>query len=271
MNRPKPMPDILNNIDSLVEESNKASVLSSGVVAALSLFTEITANVKFGHCPNAGAVETDVWEIGATQPVYIFPDASGESVTIESDNAADSQEITIQGLDENGLDKEEVVNLTGTTPVALPGLFTAVNRAFNSDSTVFIGDLSIKGSVSGNTFAYIDAREQQTTQCIYTVPSDKWAVVRNVSSSINDGGNQDTVSVVRLLAQRSGGVMRTQVRYGLQKRGTSNISSDLIIPAVYPPSTRLKMAMEPDAGPLDVSAELSIQLIDSDYLESIRE
>lgn len=244
--------------------------ISSGVMTSLGAVGGVSSVVKFGHCPSAGAVITDVWELGDTIPLYVFPADGGETITIESSNAGDNQTITVQGLDENGLEVSIDVALSGATPVTVSGLFTAVNRAFNSDSTVTAGDIFIKGLSSGNTFAYIDAREQQTTQCIYAVPSNKYAVARNLSTSINKGGNQDTVAIATMLVQQSGGVFRTQVRYGLQKRGTSNISSDLVLPPVYGPSSRIKVAIEPDAADVDISAEFSVQLIDVDVANSLR-
>ena len=144
----------------------------------------------------------------------------------------------------------------------MPGIFTAINRAYNSDSTRILGDVSIKGAVSGNTFGYVEALEKQTTQAIYTVPLGKYAAIMNVSSAMNNSTNQDASAIFKFITQLNGGVFRTQIRYGLQKRGTSNISSDLILPALYPPLTRIKLAMEPDTTAMDVSGEFSVQLID---------
>lgn len=254
--------DFKQIVDPIIN-SGKLDALSSGVAAALGLVDELDSVVKFGHCPDAGSAETDAWEPGNSQPTYIFVGDAGEGMTIQSDEDGDNQSIKVFLLDVAGLEYIVNVNLNGQSPVVIAGTFIAFNRAFNDDSTPFVGNVSIKGITSGNIFGYIDAREQQTTQCIYTVPSDKYALVRNMSSSINRGGNQDTVAIVKLLAQEDGGVFRTQVRYGLQKRGTSNLSSDLVIPALYPPLTRIKISIEPDAAGVDISAEFSAQLIDA--------
>lgn len=248
--------------NELLERLSKLAGIESGLAASLGAVDGVSVTVKFGHCEDAGAVETDVWAIGGTQPVYIFPLDAGESLTIESSEIADTQQIVVIGLDAAGLEVSVTASLTGATPVAISGIWTAVNRAYNSDGTRITGSVLIKGSVSGNIFAVIDVLEQQTTQCIYTVPSNKYAILRNVSSSINTGGNTDNTAIVKFLSQEPGGVFRTQVRYGLQQRGTSNISSDLIIPPVYPPLTRLKVTMTPDSSPMNISSELSMQLID---------
>jgi hypothetical protein len=235
--------------------------VESGVLISIGAVKSSSIVVKFGHCPDADAVETDVWELGATQPLYIFPEITGETLTIESSDALDDQIITIQVLNETGVSATVMATLTGTTPVAVAGTITAVNRAYNSDSTPILGTVLVKGAVSGNTFAVIDPSEQQTTQCVYTVPSGEYAIVKNVSSSLNSGGNTDRAAVVKFSSKLIDGVFRTQVRYGLQQRGTSNISSDLTLPPIYPPLTQLKMTLTPDTTDTDISAEMSIQLI----------
>lgn len=267
---PKPVPDILNDMDKAIELSGEINALSSGVASVLSLVDGVDPVVKFGHCSDAGIQETDMWGLGGTQPIYIFPPASGEGMTIQSSNAADNQVIKTFLLDKTGIEVITDVTLNGLNPVVITGTFRAFNRAFNDDSTEFLGNLLIKGATSGNTFGYVASSEQQTTQCIYTVPSDKYALVRNVSTAINASTNQDAAAAVRFSAQRDGKVFRTQIRYGLQKKGTSNISSDLIIPSLYPPLCRIKISMTPDTTDMDISAEFSVQLIDSDLLESMQ-
>ena len=255
--------------NDLIEDIKDISGIQSGVAISIGAVKESSTVVKFGHCPDAQtAVETDAWELGASIPVYVFPDELGEAITIQSSDAGDSQSVVVEVLDTAGLEVTKTVTLNGLTPVAIPGDVIAVNRAYNNDSSVFAGDISIKGAVSGNTFAFIDAREQQTTQCIYMIPSNKYGAVVNLSSSMNTGGNQDSASIFRFVSQLPGKVFRTQVRYGLQQRGTSNISSNITLPPVYPPMTRLKISLTPDSVQ-DISAEMSIQLIDSDYIESL--
>ena len=246
-----------------------ASKIESGVNVVMQSVSGVSPIVKFGHCPAATTVETDSWGLGATIPVYTFVLDVGESLTIESTESADTQLITINLLDELGIEVDVSINLTGDTPLAIPGTYTAVNRAFNSDSTLLTGDVLIKGSGTGNVFAFIDPMDQQTTQCIYTVPSNKYCLIRNVSSAMNSSTNQDASVIVKFLVQEAGGVFRTQIRYGLQKRGTSNISSDLIIPALYTPGSRIKITFTPDTTAMDVSGEFSAELIDINNISDV--
>ena len=256
--------------NELLADLVEGSTFSPEGAVSMGLVDGVFPLAKFGHCSSAGLVKTDVWELGDTIPVYIFPDDAGENITIESSEAADTQSIVVQGLDENGLEVEKTVVLSGITPVAVTGLFTAVNRAYNASSTLLTGNVFINGAVSGNTFAYIDPLEQQTTQCVYLVPSNKYFLVNNLSSSINRSGNQDASSIVNLSAKLDGGVFRTQIRYGLQKRGTSNLSTDLTVPPFYPPSTKIKVSLTPDTTDMDISAYFSGVLVDSEVYDSLK-
>ena len=210
---------------------------------ALAMQQGVDVEVKFGSVEDAAAgIKTDIWELGGSQPVYIFPNDAGEAIEILSSVIGDTMSITIGGLDASGNLQTETVTLTGTTPVSVPGTWRAINRAFNSNGTPFTGNITIRGdgSTSTNVFAYLNPDNQQTTQAVYMVPAGKVAVINNYSTAINVGGNQDATAIMRFESQVQGGVFRTQIRYGLQKRGTSNLSSDLIVPPVLPPLTKLK-------------------------------
>lgn len=257
--------DIYNALQALTSKFD----LGAGVALSIGAIKGQTPVVKFGNCPDAALnVKTDCWASGGVQPSYIFPADAGESVAISSTNPTDTQEITIFGLDENGIEVEVNANLNGLTPVVISGLFRAVNTAFNNDSTSCLGTVSIKGAASGNEFASFTPVSQQTTQCIYMIPYGKYGSVLSLAAAINDGGNQDNTCEVVFAAQEYGKVWRTQIVYGLQQRGTSNLPTDLILPKTYPPLTRLKVSFTPDSLQ-SVSAQLAIKLIDSEIVDAI--
>lgn len=240
------------------------------LAASLGLIPGVSTEVKFGHCPNAAAAATDVWEYGATQALYIFPATSGEAIEMVSDDETDDQEITIVGLDENGLDQTVSVNLTGDTEVAIPGLWTAVNMAYNSDSTVHDGEVLIQGdgSTSTNIFATLCADCQQTSQAIYKLASNKVAAIVNLSTSMNKPLGATVSTIYNAEISAPGKVFRTQIRYGLQENGTSNISSNLIIPEIIGPGYMAKIVGTPSTGPSDISGEFSMLLFDKELVPS---
>jgi len=260
------MSSLKDSLPQLVQGVKSPSEFNLALALALGLVANSDPEVKFGHCPDAGVIETDVWELGKTIPEYVFPDLAGEVVNIRS-TLADTQTIMVNGLDEFGIEKDVPVVLTGTTPVVLSGLWQAVNRAYNISNTRLLGDVIIDGNVSGNTFAFINHREQQTTQSIYMSPSDKYAVVLNISSSMNNSTNQDASAIVKMQVAEPNQVFRTKLIYGLQKRGTSNISTDLVVSGTFPPSTRIKISITPDSADMDVSAEFSMVLVDKESVK----
>jgi hypothetical protein len=246
--------------------------------AALGLIEGVDVEVKFGHCPDANPVITDVWEFGGVAgntPEYIYPDPAGESVTVEG-ALGDNQPIVIEGLnadpDSNGVIGQPLISgeitLNGTTPVPVPGNWLAVNRCY-SEAVVgdkFEGPVLVKGALSGNVFCVASSDDQQSSQAVYMSPAKKIVVINNYSNAINKGGNQDALAIDRLAIGKNGKVFRTKIRYGLQKRGTSNLSSDLIIPVLAGPLSRIKAQAEPDSGPMDVSAEFSMLLFDEELV-----
>lgn len=248
----------------------------------MGLVPGVDVEVKFGHCPDAGTTITDVWEFGGAAgialggtAVYAFPSPAGESVTIEG-AIGDNQPIMIEGIDagpdEDGIIGRSVlvgpINLDGDTPVTVPGSWLAINRCF-SEALIgdpFTGPVLIKGSGSGTIFCVASADDQQSSQAVYMSPVGKIVVLNNYSNAINTGGQPDTQSINRLAIAKAGKVFRTKIRYGLQKRGTSNISSDLIIPVLAGPLSRIKAEAEPEDAPMDVSAEFSMLLFDEELV-----
>ena len=230
---------------------------------SLGLVPGSIPEVKFGHNPSVSQnIVTDVWELSA-QILYIFPATAGEAIEVVG-NAADTQLVTIEGLDAVGLTQRDTVTLNGATAVPIPGVWTSITRIFNDDSTVIVGPVLVQGdgSTTTNIFASMESDDQQSSQAIYIVPSDKVGVINNYSTAVNKSGGADVSCLFALIVAKPGKVFRTRIRYGLQTKGTSNISSDLIAPIPLSPGDRIKVTANPSANTTDVSAEFSMQLID---------
>lgn len=257
--------------DSFAKITQGLESLSSfefGMALVLGLIKGASPLVKFGHCPSSNANETDIWAIGATQPIYIFPNEAGELVEIVSDNVLDSQEIKVIGLDENGLEKEQVVTLTGNTPVSLSGLWTAVNRANNNNGARFSGTVTIQGdgSTSVNKFAVLLPVDQQTVQAIFTIPSNKVAIIYNYMTSLNRTGGTSANVIFSLDIAKPGKVFTTNKIYGLQKEGTSFDNSKLPVPKIVGPSGKIKVRGLASASGTDLSSEFSMLLVDKELV-----
>jgi len=238
---------------------------------SLGFVAGIEPDVKFGSVPDAGSgVKTDVWPNGLAQPIYLFPSDAGDSIEMFA-VGTDAQNITIEGLTAAGVFQTETVALSGTGgaggAVAIPGTWRAVDRAFNADSTELASAVTIqKVGDATRVYAFITVEDQQTSQAMFVVPAGKIVLVNNYSTAINKSGGATVTGIFAFRVRKPGEVFRTQIRYGLQRTGTSNISSDLIVPLLAGPLCQLKVSATPDAITTDISAEYSMWLIDSNLV-----
>lgn len=234
----------------------------------LGLVVGYTPEVKFGYAASI-SVQGDITPLGVP---YVFPVNTGQEVEAISNNAADTHILRIVVIDAGtGLERTEEVTLNGNVgPVAIPGgPVLSVNRAYNNNGTPYVGTISIRGTgaPNANVFATILPEDQQTTQCPYMVPADKVGIINNYSTAINKSGGADVSAIMRLVVTRLGKVPRTQIRYGLQRGGVSNISSDLVVPIPVPPGARIQVTGDPSAV-ADISGEYSMQLIDKTLISA---
>ena len=239
---------------------------------ALGFVAGVEPDVKFGHIPVVtSGVRTDVWEYGATQPIYLFPPDAGDSIEVYSSSAADTGEITIKGLNPAGLQQVETITLSGVAGVAgvvaVPGLWRAINRAYNGNGVDLAGQVFIrKVGDAARVYGLVDIDDQQTSQTPYVVPAGKVALINNFSTAVNKSGGASTGGIFAFRVRLPGKVFRTQIRYGLQREGTSNISSDLVVPMLIAPLSQVKVTVKTDGAGADISAEYSMWLIDADLL-----
>lgn len=139
---------------------------------------------KFGSNPNiTNQVAIDkqetIWDGGGS---YVFPSNDGEVMEIVSSSGADAQDVVVQGLDENFLDKTWTGTLAGQIPVNI-GTWTRIFRAYNNGNTDFAGDITI--NEVGGLIDYVKILDgnNQTLMCIYTIPADKIGYLTKYSLS----------------------------------------------------------------------------------------
>ena len=240
----------------------------------LGLVAGVEAAVKFGHCPNALAVDTDVWERGATQRIYVFPPDAGEAMELVAEEVLDvGISVVTEGLGEEGLFKREVKDLNGTTPVALGGLWSAIHRVYNDEpegpGSLFTGDVLVQGAGGGAIYAVADDDDQQTSQAVFKVPSNRVAMVIGLSNAMNSGtGGPDSGVINRLRIANTGKNFRSREYFGLQETGTSNIPTGAPLPLVVGPLTRIKAQATPSVDPMDISAKFSLLLMDVAFFDA---
>ena len=120
---------------------------------------------KFGYNDDidTGSTPEDIWDGGG---LYTWPTAA-TVVSIVSDNAGDTQDVTIAGTNDSFWPIQETVTLTGLTPVNTTTSFFRINRMFIDDGTTNAG--TITASINSNTASIITPAKGQTLQTIYTV------------------------------------------------------------------------------------------------------
>ena len=155
---------------------------------------------KFGSNPevkqsglSVSSPET-IWD-GSNE--YNFPSDDGENMEIVSTSGSDTQDVVVQGLDENFIDKTWTGTLTGSTAVNI-GTWTRIFRAYNDGDADFVGDITIN-EVGGSTeYLKILDGNNQTLMAIYTIPADKVGYLTRYSLSAQ---NEQSSSSIHFTAQ----------------------------------------------------------------------
>lgn len=195
--------------------------VSSDLDLAFGRFDGMATDSKIGYCEDAGT--TIIMGTPSTWVDLWFPkiqraDFSGTFTPYlaSSDSADTDKSITISYLDANGLEQEVTISTDasdGQTPVSLGVTATEVGRAWANDAIT--GDISIgqnnsftSGAVTTTTsdlLAYIPAKDNQTQQCIFTVPANKRRNLKSVHlSMLRDNGAAGAVIAVLQTKETSG-------------------------------------------------------------------
>lgn len=102
--------------------------------------------------------------------LYVYAIGYGvdaDTLVTSSTEAADvGVKIMLEGLDADG-NTQTVESTVGSTTTET---WSRVNRAYNSNGTPFIGDISVRDTGTGTLLSFVDADEQQSLQAFYTIP-----------------------------------------------------------------------------------------------------
>lgn len=210
-----------------------------------SILNNTKAHVhKFGSHPSVpqDADFDKQYTIWDGESNYQYPSDSGESMQIVSDHNADNQIVFVQGLDENFNLKSQEINLTGTTPVNLTGLWSRIFRAYNNDSADFQGNICIiksgtwTGSTSSNVYAKILVGNNQTLMAIYTIPAEYTGYLLKFSVTAQNTGSSSAIGfTMHMVTREHGKVFRVLAR---TSAGTTySIQEDYPFPLKLEPKT----------------------------------
>jgi len=203
---------------------------------------------KFGENPDidTGSTPEDIWEAGGT---YNY-DANGTApiVSLISDNAGDTQNISVQGLDINGNVVVQEITLIGTTRVALTTPLWRVYRMSNVSSTNLAGTCYCYIGTGGvpslaNIRAIIDDGNNQTLMALYTIPR---GYVGYLYRGELGQSRAATSGAARLayFSRRYGQAFTIKKRVDITNQGSSIYQDARSFPDVIPALTDVKLTVE---------------------------
>lgn len=241
-----------------VPETKQTNLNSQSVIdSAVAFIRKFGTNEDVSSSVSDAAPET-VWD-GSS--LYVFPPDAGTGVQISSSNNADTQQIIIQGLDENFLLKTWTGNLNGTGNVNLDGLWTRVFRGYNNDSTSFAGTVNLHASGDiATSYLKIINTDNQTLMAVYTVPANYtgYLVSYNISAH-NSQSSSDIGYTIKLKTREFGKVFRTQCSSSVSTSDSMN--KDLTFPIQLNPKTDVKfdiVSANGNNGSVDVEFNIAL-------------
>lgn len=170
---------------------------------ALDRVPGVGRNIKYGRNTDVDtSAEEDVWIAGGTYS-YL---TTGELLSIVSTSTEDTNVGTggrlciVQGLDEDFEEIEELIMLTGTTPVVTTKKFfrnfrIAVLTAGATKRNV--GTITTTGVDSGFKQAQINPLVAQTEQTHFTVPAGKTLLLLSVTAGVSKSDSAELYIDIR--------------------------------------------------------------------------
>jgi hypothetical protein len=203
-----------------------------------------------------GTGQITISAIGGTFP-YV-----GTGIQMHSTNNADTQQVVIEGLDENFLMKSWTGNLNGTGYVNAIGKWARVFGAYNNSSTSFIGTVNIhpSGNVSSN-YSLINANDNQSLMAVYTIPANYTGYLVAYGMSAHNAVSSSSIGYnIKIKTREFGKAFRTQASnsFGTEE----SIERFLSFPIKLPPKTDIKFdIVSANGNNGSVDAEFSIALV----------
>jgi hypothetical protein len=250
----------------------------SGLAIAQGGVTGTTFIHKFGAAPLFNVIDgfVDIWD-GANStlvtPSYQYTFSSTADIdSVSSTNAADTQQIEIQGLDTNWNMVTQTVTLTGQTPVTLSTPLLRAFRMINVGTVDLLGEvyLYINGAtvVGGaptlgtDIRAIINNGNNQTLMAIYTIPAGKTGYLRDWYAA-TAGARKTSVHIIHVDSREFGRVFTLKHVSSIISTGSSQVQHKYVEPEVFPEKTDIIMHGNTDEDSAALAAGFDIVLVDN--------
>jgi len=260
--------------------------LGTGEKATLQIPFETAVNMgmvegfsvidKFGF--NSAITTTtdpeDVWEGGG---VYTY-DAFGTApiVSLASSSGADTQDISILGLDITGALVSQTITLAGTARQALTTPLWRVFRMQNESSvsisgTVFCytGTGTVPSVGDSEVRAVIDNGNNQTQMALYTVPLGYVGFLYYGEIAMEQAGTAfsgNEYANCAYKSRRKEEVFKVKKTVPLNSQGSSVYQEDRRFPDIIPELTDIKLTVNEVSATMGISGAFDILLVEEGRL-----
>ena len=190
-------------------------------------------------------VATDFETIWNDTGSYTFPSAQSV-LTVVSTSASDTMTLLINGLDENYIQRQEVVTLTGTSAVTTAQQFFRINSAVILTGSN-VGNITIK--IGATLHGYIEAGQGATQACVYTVPAGKSLYLLRIDLTSGTVTGNKYLTYRQTLRSSNGRILR--VAEATWQTGQQ--SFDRQIPFKIPEKTDFQFEAKSSSGSNEVS------------------
>lgn len=230
---------------------------------AVSVRDKAKGLIKFGRNEVVGTSEATVAGLGSGELHETY--VSTNAIThISSDNASDTEEVTIEyhtvsgGVFTFGVQQ---VTLAGQTKTALPTPAARVSRVFNSDSGELVGavyvyeDVAVSGGVpttASAIHATIPAGRQQSFKAATTISNSDYMFITQVVGSVSKKTSATVDFVLQI--RRAGGVFREQLPFAVDSGGQASLALPLEPYLIVPKNADIRVAATSSVGSTEVTA-----------------
>ena len=228
-----------------------------------------TAVYVAGH---DAAISTTLATVGEDNGNLYTYSTTADIDSISSDNAGDTHDITISGLDASYAEVTQTVTLTGQTPATLGTSLMRINSVYNDVLTTLTATLgSIYVFVSGGTVTagvpqtVADIRatigltsgvsDEHHLTSVYTVPAGKTAYIVFGKTTVSDAKALE----LSFWGGRGGVAMSQSHHIDIKN---NNYDYFFKLPAKIPATTDLEVRATIDSGTGEVSVNYDIVLVD---------
>lgn len=270
--------DGFTNIEATESGNLKTTDAENGLAIAKGEVAGTSFIHKFGNAPDFDTTdnEVDIWD-GAddsdiNQMSYQFS-TSADIDSISSSDASDTQDIEIQGLDEDYNLVTQTITLNGQNRVALTTNLIRVFRLKNVNSTNLADNVycfvntTLSSGVPVDTTkvrAMIHSENNQTEMAVYTIPAGKTGYMRDWYAATS-GASKNSNFIIKLKARPFSKVFQLKHKSALSDNGTSSYQHKYEEPEKFTEKTDIIMSAQMlavGATQASISAGFDIVLVD---------